>query len=121
MSLEQMFGKYIRNEFNHFDRVEKKLSNRSDTHAIRLLTMLTDIVSANSVIVEAGAVYFTGIDEAKLLMVITEQDVIDLLRCRVIFSYIKDCLAMRTDVFTYCNYIDIVDKENYDKFRTVIY
>lgn len=70
------------------------------------MTILTDIVSANSVIVEDGAVYFTGIDEAKLLIVITEQDVIDLLRCGVYYSYIKDCLAIRTNMDTYYTSID---------------
>ena len=105
MSLEQLFDKY-ESDYGKFYLVNDKLSMQSDTHAIRLLTILTDIVSANSVIVEDGAVYFTGIDEAKLLIVITEQDVIDLLRCGVYYSYIKDCLAIRTNMDIYYTSID---------------
>ena len=104
MSLEQLFDKYI-TECKKFYLVKNKLSLNPDICALMLLNKLTDDRASNISIdsIKNDFIYFAGIDESKLLEVVTEQDIIDLCRCGVFYSDIEKCLAMHTDVHTYCS------------------
>lgn len=80
-------------EYLKFERIENKRHSRPDIHAFLLLDELQpnpgwDIVSAAE-----HDVFFLDIDAEKLALIITEKQVIELLRCGVHWSE-YDCLAM---------------------------
>jgi hypothetical protein len=111
MSLEQLFDKYI-TEYKKFYFVKNKLSLNPDICALMLLNKLTDDRASNISIdsIKNDFIYFAGIDESKLLEVVTEQDIIDLCRCGVFYSDIEKCLAMRTDTYIVCSHISYFRK-----------
>lgn len=87
-----MFEKY-NDEFCKFENVQNKLSNRPDLHAFILLDKL---VPGNSDIVSASEhdEFYLDIDIQKLEQVITEEQIVDLVRCGVRYDTGYDCLSM---------------------------
>lgn len=88
-----VFQKDTSDEFLKFDRVENKLSQRTDLHAFLLLDKLVpdkrDIVG--------GACHdeiYLGIDSRKLAEVVTRDQLIELIRCGVRWSDESDSLCM---------------------------
>lgn len=90
MELSELFDKH-RKEHLKFDRVENKRSNRPDLHAFLLLDELvpgsSDIVSA----AEHDEIYF-DVKVSELGKVITEEQVIELLRCGFLYHDEYECL-----------------------------
>jgi len=79
--LNDIFEKYDdRDEFLKFDRVRDRYSNRTDLHAFILLDKLIpsdyDIISG----AEHDEIYL-GIDIEELAKVISEDDILTLIRC----------------------------------------
>jgi hypothetical protein len=95
MTLERMtdlFSKHSDEEYIEFERVKKRRSNRPDLHAFMLLDEILpgkkDIVGA----AEHDQV-FLSIDCRELAKVITEEQIIELLRCGVGYGD-YDCLSL---------------------------
>jgi hypothetical protein len=92
MDLKKFFEDH-ENEFLEFKRVENKLSNRPDLHAFLLLEKLVpgkdDIVGS-----AAHDEIYLSTDVEKLLKVASEQDLIDLRRCGVLYNNDYDSLYM---------------------------
>lgn len=92
IDLESTFEKFS-NEYIKFERVEGKLGARPDLCAFNLLDRLvpgkTDIISA----VEHD-VFYLDIDLEKLAEVATEDDILLLVRCGVMYDGEYDCLSM---------------------------
>lgn len=81
INLEELFEKHD-DEYLKFDRVEKKFHNRPDMHAFSLLNILVpgtrDMVAG----AEHDEIYL-GVNPDDVIEVITEEQVIDLIRCGV--------------------------------------
>ena len=79
-------------EFLKFERIENKRSNRPDLHAFLLLD---ELCPGDSDMVDGAAhdEIFLGVSLEELAKVITEEQVIELVRCGVRHSE-YDCLAM---------------------------
>ena len=92
MNIQEFFDKND-DEFLKFDRVENKLSNRPDLCAFMLLDKLMpaarDIVSA----AEHDEI-FLDVDIETLESVATEDDLLTLIRCGVMYDSGFDCFAM---------------------------
>lgn len=94
MTLEERMHA-VDDEFGKFDRVTNKLSNRSDLHAFILLDKLMpggdwpfpDLIAA----AEHDQIYLS-IDCDKLNDVITDEQVLELVRCGVMYS--EDSLSL---------------------------
>lgn len=90
--LQAMFEKH-NDEYVKFDRVQKKVSNRMDLHAFMLLDMILpgscDMVAA----AEHDMIYL-DVEIAELAEVITEEQVIELVRCGVNCNLENDGLTM---------------------------
>jgi hypothetical protein len=82
--LESIFDKY-EDEFGYFERVENKFSNRPDLHAFILLDKLlpgdTDIVCASE-----HDQFWLSVDIKELAKVIRLDNIVDLIRCGVIYD-----------------------------------
>lgn len=80
-------------EFLKFDRVQNKLSTRPDIHAFILLNNLfpkgRDIVCA----AEHDEI-FLDVEVEELAKVVTEDQMVDLIRCGVRYDSSSDSLAM---------------------------
>lgn len=92
MSLKEMFELYEDKEFLKFERIVNPKSKRPDLHAFLLLDGLIpaegDIVSA----AEHNIIYL-DIDVEELEKVITEDQVLELVRCGIMYETEYDCLA----------------------------
>jgi hypothetical protein len=79
--LEELFEKYD-DEFLKFDRVERKLNNRSDLHAFLLLDVL---VPGNACMVAAADhdEIYLDVELEELAKVATENQIIELIRSGV--------------------------------------
>lgn len=92
MNLIDNFEKY-NDEFCKFENVQNKLSNRPDLHAFILLDKLapgnSDIISASE-----HDEFYLDIDLKKLVSVITEEQILDLVRCGIRYDTSYDCLSM---------------------------
>jgi hypothetical protein len=90
--LEDLFEKH-NDEFLKFERVEPKRSRRADLHGFILLDELTPNASDRDIL--AGAEHdevYLSIDVDELAAVVTEAQVIELVRCGVRCS--RDGLCM---------------------------
>ncbi len=85
LNLQETFEKYSDDEFIKFERVENKFSKRSDLHAFILLDK---ILPGESDIVEAAEhdEIYLGVDEEELAKVITEEQVLELVRSGVSYG-----------------------------------
>ena len=96
--LEELFKKHSVDELCAFDRVEPKRSQRADLHAMLLLDELVpaekypcpDLICS----AEHDQVWF-GIDLEELAKVITEEQVLELVRCGL---WIDDGCSLTTFV-----------------------
>lgn len=81
MDKENPFDKYS-DEYLHFERVEKKRSNRPDMHAFLLLNQIVpgtrDMISA----AEHDEIYLS-IDVDDLLAIASDAQILELVRCGV--------------------------------------
>lgn len=92
MTLEEMFNQHD-GEYLKFDRVENKRSQRPDLHAFLLLDELVpgkhDMISAAE-----HDEFFIDIEVSDLEKVINDAQVIELIRCGVMYDSGNDCLHM---------------------------
>jgi hypothetical protein len=91
--LENFYDEH-EDEFLKFDRVEHKLSNRPDLHAFLLLDKL---VPGNSNMV-SGAGHdeiYLDVDVDSLLAAATEDELIELQRCGVLYSEYESLFMFR--------------------------
>jgi hypothetical protein len=97
MTSQELLTKLADNdkEYLKFDRVPNKRSNRPDLHAFILLDELvpgkTDIVCSAT-----HDEIFLDTDLASLAAVITDEQIVELIRCGVRGNPEYDCLAMFT-------------------------
>jgi hypothetical protein len=91
-SITELFEKHDK-EFLYFDRVENKTSNRKDLHAFNLLDRL---VPGSWDIVEDAQhdEIFLSVTVEELEEVATESDIIELIRCGVMYYESNDSLSM---------------------------
>lgn len=92
MNLIDTFEKH-NDEFCKFENVQNKLSNRPDLHAFILLDKL---IPGNSDIISASEhdEFYLDIDVKDLEKVITDGQVLDLVRCGIRYDTSYDCLSM---------------------------
>ena len=92
MNLIDTFEKH-NDEFCKFENVQNKFSNRPDLHAFILLDKL---VPGNSDIISASEhdEFYLDIDIQKLEKVITQEQILDLIRCGIRYDTGYDCLSM---------------------------
>lgn len=92
MTLDERFEQYEDEEFLHFERVENKRSKRPDLHAFLLLDELcpgdSDIIGS----AEHDKIYLSPTEDD--LGGITNDQIIELLRCGVHWNWDSDGLAM---------------------------
>ena len=90
--LEKLYEKY-EDEYLKFDKVDNKLSNRPDLHAFLLLDKLfpstTDIIAAAE-----HDEFYLEIEPDKLSRKATEEQILELIRCGVLYSEDNDSLFM---------------------------
>lgn len=94
MILHEVFDKH-NDEYLKFGKIENQLSSRPDIHAFILLN---NIIPGDNDIIQAAEhdEYYLRIDLDKLQKVITEDQVIDLIRCGVRHSIEHNCLCLFT-------------------------
>lgn len=80
-------------EYIKFDNIENKLSSRPDIHAFILLNQLVpgkrDMVSASE-----HDVFYLDVSPEELDKVATEEQMLDLIRCGVMYDSEADSLSM---------------------------
>jgi hypothetical protein len=91
---EQLFEQHDR-EFLKFERIQNRRSNRPDIHAFLLLDQLVPDDKERDIISSAGhdEIYLQP-DVDTLASVITEDQVIELIRCGVRYDSTYDSLCM---------------------------
>jgi hypothetical protein len=92
MDLKALFDKYT-DEYIKFGRVANKLSSRPDVHAFLLLDRLVP-GTADLICHSEHDEIWLGVEPEDLAKVITEEQVIELVRCGVRFD--GSCLQMFT-------------------------
>lgn len=92
--LQTLWEKHMDGEFLKFDRVQNKFSQRNDVHAFILLDKLVPDDNTDMVSAAVHDEIWLGIDVKDLLEVITEEQVIELVRCGVRWDSSINCLAM---------------------------
>ncbi len=90
--LEKMFRKF-EDDYLEFDKVENKRSNRSDINAFLLLDQLLPGDRAMVCAAEHDEIYL-DVDVKKLARVITEEQVLELVRCGIRYNDDTDSLCM---------------------------
>lgn len=92
MTLEERFEQFS-DEYIKFESVENKRSQRPDLHAFLLLDELqpgdSDLISASE-----HDEFFFGIDLEKLEEVVTDEQILELVRCGVRLDSSVDSLCM---------------------------
>lgn len=93
--LNELFEKHSDNEYLEFNRVENPRSKRPDLHAFLLLDELVpgegDLVSAAE-----HDEYFIHVDIDELCAVITEAQVVELLRCGLSYDDYTESIKSHT-------------------------
>lgn len=87
--IKALYEKY-EDDFLEFEKVENKKSKRVDIHAMLLMD---ELVPGDENIVSAAShdmIYF-GVDAKVLARVMTEEHVLELIRCGVSFSSDENC------------------------------
>ena len=97
MTLDQMAKLFDKHNGEHlkFERVERRFSSRPDLHAFLLLE---DLVPGDDYIVSAAEhdKTYLGVDPSDLARAVTEDQVVELLRCGVLYDEEEDSLFMFT-------------------------
>lgn len=86
---DQIDGDYLK-----FERVEKKLSERPDIHALILLDSLQPKTGCDLISAAEHDIFYLDIDADALNEVITDDQIRELARCGVHYNSDGDCLAM---------------------------
>ena len=92
LSLKQRFEAFS-DDYAKFDRVKNKFSNRSDIHAFILLDRLFPHSSESIISAAEHDQYFLAIDIEELNE-LTDDQIQELVRCRIQFNDEFDCLAV---------------------------
>ena len=91
--LDALFKKHRPVEYAHFERIEKKRSTKRDLHAFLLLEEL--VAGDREMIASAEHdLIWLGTDVEALAKVITEDQLVELVRCGVRFDGFNKTLAM---------------------------
>lgn len=94
MVFKDMFEKY-NDQFTNFENVLDKFSNCPDVHAFILLDKLVPTECHKTIIsASKNGIIYIAIDIQKMQEVISESQVIDLIRCGVMYDSDFDCLSM---------------------------
>jgi hypothetical protein len=93
MDIYERFEKYNSTEFLRFERVQNKRSTRGDLHAFLLLDELFPAVDKDIVSGAEDGEIFLSIDLEEFHNRVTDDELIELIRCGVIVSE-YECLAM---------------------------
>lgn len=90
---EALYDKHMEDEFLEFDKVKNKHSNRSDLHAFILLDKL--VPGADDILAAAAHdEVWLGVAVEQLVSVITEEQIVELIRCGVLYDSNNECLSM---------------------------
>lgn len=90
--IKKIFQKH-QNEFHSFKDIKNKLSKRDDLHAFLLLDKI--IPNDHSMIASADHdVIYLNIEIEDLEQAVTEEQIIELIRCGVFYDEEFDCLGM---------------------------
>jgi len=93
-NFSEIFNKY-QDDYGKFEKVEKKFSKHPDIHAFLLLERLCseggDMISSAE-----HDEFYLNVDIEKLSAIITEEDILTLVRCGVMFDADTDSLMMFT-------------------------
>ena len=92
-NLKKRFKKYENASIFDFDKIENKLSQRKDLHAFLLLDK---IMPGNNDIIGSAAhdEIYLNFDCEKLNKVITDEQILELRRCGVLYDNECECLMM---------------------------
>lgn len=93
IDLKEVFEKY-RNDFLRFELVEEKLHSRPDVCAFILLDKLLPEDGCDMVSAAEHDIIYLDVDCDKLAGIATEEDVLMLVRCGVLFNGEYDSLYM---------------------------
>ncbi len=101
MTFEELenFFEIHNDQFLKTDNIKKRMSPRPDLCAFLILDELqfrSELIDSYSDIVnqaEHGIIYL-GVDPENILSVITEADILDLIRCGVCFNSDESCFTM---------------------------
>lgn len=93
MDFRELFEKH-NGDYGKFELVENKLSSRPDLHAFLLLDSLVPNAGCDMISASEHDKFFLDVDCKDLQKVATEQNVIDLVRCGVMYNGEYDCLSM---------------------------
>jgi len=92
--MKDLFSKFSESDYSKFYKVVSKFSNKRDLHAFILLdSVFPDDKSVMISNAEHGEIYIY-IDIEKLSKVITEDQILELVRCGVSCYQSNDCLSM---------------------------
>jgi len=91
--MDELWQKFMDDEYHKFDRVQNKLSQRADVHAFILLDKLVpgteDMIGCSE-----HDEFYPSTDVEELAKVITEEQVLELVRCGLRFDSGLPSLAM---------------------------
>lgn len=94
MGLSEMFGKH-KDDHGGFNLVENKLSNRQDLHAFLLLEKLCPFSHSKRIIGSpSDDEIYLSIDCDELEEAITDEQVLELVRCGIMYDEQYECLTM---------------------------
>lgn len=96
LNLIEIFEKYKEDDYLEFERVENKLHERPDLCAFLLLDKLLSDPCKNIVSDAGHDQIYLGVDIEKLADVATEDDIVTLIRCGVLYESDTDSLYMFT-------------------------
>lgn len=91
--LKSIFEKYD-DEYIRFEKVKNKTSKKRDIHAFMLLDKLTTNKYGKILGDARHDVVFLFVNCKDLSKVITEKQILELVRCGVMYSEKEDCLTM---------------------------
>ncbi len=91
MNIKELFEKY-EDEYLHFERVDNPLSTRPDLSAFILIDKLLGNSDRNILSGAGHDEVFLNVDIEELERVSSEEDILTLIRCGIVYSSEYDCL-----------------------------
>jgi len=91
--VEELF-EFWNDQYGEFDLIENKFSKKRDLHAFILLDKLFPDLDDDIVGSTGHEEFYIGIDMEDFAKVATEEIIIDLLRCGVLYDESDECLMM---------------------------
>lgn len=94
IDIEEVFERHA-DEYGKFDRVEKKLHDRSDICAFLLLDKLASVCLENNIVsvAERDRIHLS-VEPGDIAASATEDDVVTLIRCGVVYDAQEDGFTM---------------------------